>query len=126
MSNRALIARRITNGYFSAWCWINGEPGNMGEILRAYFTSDEYVDELVSYKSILGIFKDPSDDNNKNIDGSYKQLKNGFYVKYDDGEKTVVSGGRDGFFPTITIMMNEYVQFVYIYDDGKWITYRRE
>ena len=123
MSARAIIARTIKNGYFTSWCWVNGDPENIGEILRSRFKSDEDVDELISYKSILGIFNDPADDNNKNISGTYTQLKNGLYVKYDDGGNKVVSGGLNGFFPTIITMMKERVQHIYIFDDGNWITY---
>lgn len=126
MSSRAIIARSIKNGYFTSWCWVNGDPENIGEILRTSFKSDEDVDELISYKSILGIFNDPADDNNKTIFGSYNQLKNGLYVKYDDGGTKVVSGGLNGFFPSLITMMKERVQHIYIFDDGTWITYNIE
>ena len=126
MASRALIARCITNGFFSSWCWVNGDPINTGEMLRKYFKSDEEVDELISYKSILGIFKDPADDNNKNISGIYTKLKNGLYLKHDDGEKIVVSGGRDGFFPSLSTMMKESVQYIYVFDNGSWITYKQQ
>ena len=123
MSSRAIIARCIKNGYFTSWCWVNGDPDNIGKMLRAHFVSEDDVEELISYKSILGIFKDPADDNNKNISGTYTQLKNGLYVKYDDGMDTVVSGGLEGFFPSLTIMMQEMVHHIYIFDNGTWKTY---
>ncbi|MBQ4513357.1 MAG: hypothetical protein II969_10200 [Anaerolineaceae bacterium] len=82
------------------------------------------VEELISYKSILGIFKDPADDKNKIISGSYTRLSNGLYVKYDDGKNTVISGGLNGFFPTLSIMMKEEVQYIYIFDAQVWKTYR--
>lgn len=123
MSSRAIIARCIKNGYFTSWCWVNGDPDNIGKMLRTHFVSEDDVEELISYKSILGIFNDPAEDKNKNISGSYSQLKNGVYVKYDDGKDTVVSGGLEGFFPSLTIMMQEMVHHIYIFDDGTWKTY---
>lgn len=126
MATRAIIARGIMNGYFTSWCWVDGEPGNIGGILQDNFTSDEDVDELISYKSILGIYYDPSDDPHKNIPGSYTKLHNGLYVKHDDGKKTVVSGGYDGFFPSLSIMLQEFVHYIYIYNNGSWIIYHRE
>ncbi|MBQ6520285.1 MAG: hypothetical protein IJI14_16335 [Anaerolineaceae bacterium] len=126
MSSRALIVRTIKNGYFSSWCWANGDPEIIGEILRTRFKTDDDVDELLTYKSIFGIFNDPEEDTHKNIPGSFAQLQNGLYVKYDDGKNTVVSGGLYGFFPSLTTLMQESVQFVYIYNDGNWITYKRE
>lgn len=125
MSSRAIIARSIKNGFFSSWCWVNGEPENIGEILRTYFTSDEDVEELLSYKSILGIFVDPGEDKNTFIDGSYQKLRNGLYVKIDDGKNTVVSGGLNGFFNSLVQMMKEKVRYVYIYDNATWMTYTR-
>lgn len=124
MSSRAIIARCIENGFFTSWCWINGDPENIGEILRTYFTTDDMVEELISFKSILGVFKDPADDTNKYITGSFTRLSNGLYVKYDDGKNTVISGGLNGFFPTLSIMMKEEVQYIYIFDAHVWKTYR--
>ena len=126
MSSRAIIARSIKNGFFSSWCWVNGEPENIGVTLRTYFTSEEDVEELLSYKSILGIFVDPEEDRNQFIDGSYQKLENGLYVKVDDGRNTVVSGGLDGFFHSLIQMMKERVRYVYVYDNGTWLTYIRE
>lgn len=126
MSSRAIIANSIKNGYFSSWCWVNGDPVNIGKILRTNFITRDDIEELISYKSILGIFKDPSEDNHEFLTGSFAKLKNGLYVKYDDGMDTVVSGGLNGFFPTIATMMNENVQFIYVFDDGDWKTYQIE
>lgn len=126
MASRALIVRTIKNGFFSSWCWANGDPEIIGEILRTRFITDDDVDELLTYKSIFGIFTDPEEDTHKNIPGSFAQLQNGLYVKYDDGKNTVVSGGLYGFFPSLTTLMQERVQFVYIYNDGSWITYKRD
>ena len=126
MSSRAIIASSIKNGYFSSWCWVNGDPVNIGKILRTNFMEQDEIEELISYKSILGIFKDPSEDNHEFLTGSFAKLKNGLYVKYDDGMDTVVSGGLNGFFPTISTMLKENVQFIYVFDEGTWKTYQIE
>ncbi len=123
MNSRAIIALEIRNGYFSLWSWVNGSPEDVGAYLYKYFHSEEEVTELLSYKSILGLFTDPSEDKHKAFPGSFARLSNGLYVKYDDGRGKTVVGGLNGYFRTTQDMLAQDIQYLYVFRNGTWTSY---
>lgn len=127
MNTRSIIAKKIGHGYFTSWCWTDEEPAILGDILRKYFSSVEIVDELLKYRNILGIFADYKKDVAPSVPGLYSRLSNGFYIKHDDGKDVVVSGGFNGFFRSISDMLNEAVHFLYVFDPDNetWIIYKK-
>ncbi|MBQ6519979.1 MAG: hypothetical protein IJI14_14790 [Anaerolineaceae bacterium] len=125
MKSRSIIAKGIMNGYFTSWCWVNSDFKNIGDILFKYFCSNETVEELIRYKSILGLFLDPKDDDNTVLKGSYARLSNGIYVKYDDGVRNVVVGGLNGFIKSVPEIMKYDVEYVYIWENNGWIVYKK-
>lgn len=123
MNNRAIIALEIRNGYFSLWSWVNGSPEDIGAYLYKYFRTDEEVTELLSYKSIFGIYIDPSEDKHKKVAGKFARLSNGLYVKYDDGYDKNVAGGFNGFFRSLQDMLAQDISYLYAFRDGMWHSY---
>ena len=124
MNNRAIIAKKIHNGYFSAWVWSDGSPEKLYPILINYFKTYHEVDELLAYKNILGIYKTPEDDTNRVPDGQYKKLSNGIYVKCDDGCGKIVAGSMNGFVNRLDDLLKQGADFAYIFDSHTWSVYK--
>ena len=125
MNKRAIIAKEINNGYFTSWCWANGDYASMGSILYKYFLDSDVVDELISYRSILGLFTKPAEDKDKILSGNFAKLSNGIYVKYDDGAQKSVVGGLNGFMRSVNEILGQEVSHMYIFHNGIWRMYKK-
>lgn len=126
MNTRAIIAYRIPGGFFSLWCWFDGEALKLGDILRTYFTTDDDVKELLYYKSILGIVRNPSDIKDPVMASKYFPLRNGCWVRIDDGYDKSVVGSTNGFVKSIDEFLAEDISFLYVYDWGNWTVYKKD
>lgn len=123
MSTRAIIALPVGKGYETAWCWNDGGPDNLGYELRRYFKDEASVRQLIkehSFSTIVGP---------RTIIGYMREgdkcicLSNRFLLKHPyDGK--VVEGGKNGFFQTVDEMLQCDLNYVYVFENGKWKTYK--
>ena len=123
MNNRAIIVKKINNGYFSVWVWTDGSPEKLCPILENYFKTDKDVDELIACKNILGIYEKPEYDKNRVPIGNYDRLSNGIYVKHDDGYKKRVIGSLNGFVPSFFMFFSYDARYIYLFENNLWTTY---
>ncbi len=128
MSTRAIIAVPTAKGYKTAWCWCDGFPNQLGKTLRTKFKTKELADELVSYHSFEALNtkkeKEEFEHDCPDSDGYFEELSNGtFLLKYRHHGKTVAGRGRYGFFRDIKEMLKQDLNYVYVFDNGYWVTY---
>ena len=129
MSTRAIIALPAKDGYETAWCWNNGGPSNLGRELRRYFKSEELVRKLIgehSFSTVLGpygladIMSKFQEDDDKII-----CLPNARFVLKHGCQGGVVAGkAPDGHFGSIEEMLQEDLNYIYVFENGKWKTYK--
>lgn len=125
MSTRAIIALPVRDGYETAWCWNDGGPSNLGAELRRYFKTKEDVRFLInehSFSNILGP-RTIGDYVRGNARGIY--LPNGRWIlQYPYQGKVVEGTGEMGFFKGIPEMLECDLDYVYVFRNGKWTTYK--
>jgi hypothetical protein len=131
MSTRAIIALPVTTdngeviGYETAWCWNDGSPGDLGAELRRYFKTEETVKELLklhSFSSIWGPKMGILDV--MNVGDECVMLSNNRLVLMHPHNGSVVAGQDErGFFATILEMVQQDLNYVYTFEDGKWTTH---
>lgn len=128
MSTRAIIALPIDGGYETAWNWNDGSPSSLGTELRRYFKTEEQVRELIkehSFSIICG--KKDKDDliqNYGTAEEEFKKLSNNRYILQHNRDGGVVEGGENGFIKTINEMLKYDLNYVYVFENGKWKTYK--
>lgn len=125
MSTRAIIALPTKKGYITAWNWYDGGPENLGRELRKYFTTESLVRQLISIHSFSTIFGSKSI-NDYMLDGDTAvALSNNRYALVHPHQRKVVAGsGKWGFFKTIEEMLGQDLNYVYVFENGKWKTYK--
>ena len=134
MSTRAIIAVPTAKGYKTAWCWCDGFPDQLGKTLRTKFKTKELVDELINHHSFEALrtkkehedFLDWKEKENIHLaDESFIELSNGCFLSMPSHTgKTVAGIGRYAFFRNIEDMLDQDLNYVYVFKDGKWVTYR--
>jgi excinuclease UvrABC helicase subunit UvrB len=132
MSTRAIIAIPVDGGYNTAWCWNDGYPDNLGQTLRRKFKTREQVLEIVESHSFSSLMtkriKADYDELCKSqcMDpATYKELSNGTFLKIDPHHGGVVAGeGENGFFENVKQMLEQDLNYVYVFENDKWKTYK--
>ena len=129
MSTRAIIALPLEGGgYETAWNWNDGYPDGLGKKLRRYFKEEWQVKQLIrehSFSCIMGP---------REIQKYKKILDRGdIIVRFSNAQcllkrsynGEVVSGeGPNGYFKDIPSMLEEDINYVYAFENGKWNTYK--
>lgn len=131
MSTRAIIALPTKKGYITAWNWNDGYPDSLGYELKKYFKSKSQVMELINAHSFSIICGDEEKEELINLfperisEENFSKLSNGRYIKRDTHHGRVVAGtGKYGFFRTLEDMLGQDLNYVYIFNDGKWETHK--
>ena len=125
MSTRAIIALPAKKGYNTAWCWNDGGPESLGRELRKYFTDEECVRQLVnlhSFSSIRGprtVAEVMSDEDTAVVLGNLR-----YALMHPHDGKVVAGKGEHGHFKDIKEMLEQDLNYVYVFEDGKWKTYK--
>ena len=130
MSTRSIIALPTDSGYITAWNWNDGGPENLGYELKNHFESEPQIRELIDHHSFSCVCDDacktalitawPSMVSEKD----FIKLSNGRYIKKDRHHGKVVAGGENGFFESVDEMLEQDLNYVYVFEDGKWKTYK--
>ena len=135
MSTRAIIAVPTAKGYRTAWVWNDAFPNDLGKKLKTKFNTEQLVKELISYVSFGSVVtkkekedyeKSFADDmKNSNAFGYFKELSNGLFLHiYPHNGKPVVGSGRYAFIKTIDEMLGQDLDYVYVFNNGEWETYK--
>ncbi len=126
MSTRAIIALRTEDGYETCWNWNDGDPNNLGRELRTYFKEESDVRSLVQIKSFSTIFGPRTISDYMQQPGDTAVcLPNRRFLLLHPHQGSVVDGKGDAaFFKTIDDMLQCDVNYVYVFEDGKWVTYK--
>ncbi len=136
MSTRAIIAVPTAKGYKTSWNWCDSFPDDLGKTLRTKFTTKNLVDELISYHSFEAVYTRSEfesyvrwrAENLIHSDGKrFIELSNGCVLSMDIHHgKTVAGSGKYGFFRTIDEMLEQDLNYVYVFEteSGKWKTYK--
>lgn len=131
MSTRAIIAVPTPKGFITAWNWNDGHPENLGAELRRHFKTKSQVMELINAHSFSIICSKAYKEEltelfpNQNPEESYKLLSNGRYIKqYRHHGRVVAGSGKYGFFRTLEEMLGQDLNYVYVFKNGKWETYK--
>ena len=127
MSTRAIIALKTKDGYETCWNWNDGGPDSLGRELRRHFTDEKIVRELVKIKSFSII------DNKKTIfefmrtgDSAVALTNNRYVLKHSHQGDVVAGEGENAMFYYIQDMLDQDINYVYVFDPevGKWKTYK--
>ena len=136
MGTRAIIATSTARGYKTAWCWLDGFPDILGRKLRTKFNTTELANELINYHSFESLM---SPNECKAFvswrekagvscdDDSFIELSNGCILHmYPHHGKIVAGNGKYGFFKNIEEMLEQDINYVYVFDPErkKWKTYK--
>lgn len=133
MSTRAIIALPVENGYITAWNWNDGGPSNLGAELRAHFTDTKIINELISHHSFGSIagprfckkFYQQFRERFDNCQIKFIELSNRRYLISHVNDGRVIEGeGPNGFFADIDSMLQCDLNYVYVFENGKWKTYK--
>ena len=135
MSTRAIIAVPKSNGgYATAWNWCDGMPDSLGRELRTYFMDKVSIQELLdlhSFDCICGekikneLMHDFPEQHKGEKGGKFVKLSNNRYALMFPHHGKVVDGREpDGHFDTIDDMLGCDINYVYVFEDGKWKTYK--
>lgn len=127
MSTRAIIAIPTAKGYRTAWQWCDGFPYDLGKKLRNKFNTPELAKELVSHISFSSVMtKAEKEDYESDFTyGDFKELSNGLFLHVDSHDGRPVAGsGRYAFFKNIKDMLGQDLDYVYVFENGKWVTYK--
>ena len=130
MSTRAIIAIPVKGGFETAWNWNDGSPMNLGRELRRYFKTKDQVKELITLhsfsticgnkekKELLHLFP------NYTTEDNFIKLSNNRYALQRDYDGHVVVGKENGFFESIKEMLEQDLNYVYVFKNGEWKTYK--
>jgi len=135
MSTRAIIAVPKPNGGFAtAWNWNDGMPDSLGRELRTYFMDRNSIQELLdlhSFQCVCGdkLKKELMTAFPKQFEGDkadyFVTLSNNRKVLMAPHNGGVVDGREpDGHFDTIEDMLGCDINYVYVFEEGKWKTYK--
>ena len=117
MSTRAIIALPTSKGFITSWCWNDGGPNNLGregdvrQLLR-----------LHSFSSIWGprTIKEVMSDGDTAV--VLSNLR--FALMHPYNGKVVAGKGKHGYFRTLEEMLGQDLNYVYVFENGKWKTYK--
>lgn len=125
MSTRAIVALPTSKGFITAWCWNDGGPNNLGRELREHFKDENDVRQLLKLHSFSSIWG-PRSINDVVSDGDTAvALSNSRSVLMHSYNGKVVAGkGRHGFFRTVDEMLGQDLNYVYVFEKGKWKMYK--
>ncbi len=125
MSTRAIIAMPTQKGYITAWCWNDGGPDNLGRELRKYFRDKESAKQLISIHSFSTICGPRTIEEFMKDGDTAVALSNLRYALVHPHQGKVVAGtGKYGFFRTIQEMLEQDLNYVYIFDEAGWKMYK--
>lgn len=130
MSTRAIIAYPVKDGYITAWQWDDGYPENLGIKLKREFTKEDDVKELLSYHSFSCVVSEQ--EKNELIkefpdtltEKEFIRLSNGMFILFYPFSGGVIEGEDDGFFLSVEEMLQCDLNYVYVYNSGKWEVYK--
>jgi len=131
MSTRAIIAMPTANGFQGAWNWCDGMPSSLGETLRQFFTDEQSVNELIQQVSFDGVHtaKEKQEyeawmkrDGITNTFKTFQKLnmQKEIYVSKDERDRFQ----KPLFYQSIEDMLQEDINYVYVFGNGEWKTYR--
>ena len=126
MSTRTIIAMQTETGtYESAWCWNDGFPSILGRDLRRYFKTADQVHELLQTKS-FSLLSGPIQVLKYVREGDkVVHLRNGRCLLLHPKDGHVVAGeGSQAEFLSVQDMLQEDLNYVYIFENGKWQTWK--
>ena len=130
MSTRAIIALPAPGGFITAWNWNDGGSTNLGTELRKYFQSENIIRERLAPHSFSCVCSKKEKEElirefpDTAKEGDFLCLSNGRYILKRKHHGSVVEGGKDGFFETIDQMLQCDLNYVYVFENGKWKTYK--
>lgn len=125
MSTRAIIALPTEGGYNTAWCWNDGGPQNLGRELRTYFKEEWLVKLLIEEHSFSSIWGPKTIKEYMLKDDTAVVLPNvRFLLKHPHNGKVVAGSGEYGFFSDVKEMLEQDINYVYVFENGKWKTYK--
>jgi len=134
MSTRAIISIPTAKGFKTAWCWCDGFPSSLGRTLRNKFKTEALANELINYHSFESVmtanehidFKKWRKEAKISFDNEkFIKLSNGCFIHmHAHHGKTVTGSGKYGFFRTIKEMLEQDLNYVYVFENGKWKMYK--
>lgn len=135
MSTRAIVAVAEEKGFSTVWVWNDGMPDSLGRELRTYFMDKASIQELLELHSVSSICgekmkKDLMTDFPERFGGDdpyakFIQLSNGRYALMDINDGNIVVGKAPyGHMDTIEEMLGQDLNYVYVFEDGHWKTYK--
>ena len=129
MSTRAIIAYPVEKGYITAWQWSDGHPESCLQELSNKFTADSDIKELLSYHSFACIVSPEEKEAFLKVEylkeKNFIKLTNGEYIlTYPHMGKPVEGNGDYGYFETIDDMLKCDLNYVYVFNNGKWETHQ--
>ncbi|SFU94530.1 hypothetical protein [Butyrivibrio sp. M55] len=125
MSTRAIIALPVKGGYETCWNWNDGGPSYLGKELRTYFKDEASVKSLIQTKSFSTILGPRSINDYMKEGDRAEALPNGRYLLLHKYQGGVIDGeGDNAFFKTIDDMLQCDINYVYVFENGKWKTYK--
>ena len=129
MSTRAIIATPTENGYVGAWNWYDSFPNVLGRKLQSNFKTLEQAKELISYKAFGSIYtaeekaeydeKTTIFNNCIEISGVSKKPLYLSYIGID-----IEKHPFPYHFDSIADMLEQDINYVYVFENGKWVTYK--
>ena len=127
MSTRAIIATPHAGGYYTAWCWNDGGPQNLGRELRKYHTTIGSVIDLItarSFSTLVGPRQFQDIKHTITVDDRVRHLNNGriMIVRPHQG-KNVCGTEEYGWMPSIGSMLEEDVNYVYVFNGNGYDMY---
>ena len=124
MSTRAIIALPTPTGFITTWCWNDGNPNNLGYELKRYFKEEKYVRQLISLHSFSSIWG-PREINDVMSDGdTLIALNSRCVLMHPHNGKVVAGKGEFGYFKSVKEMLEEDINYVYVFKNGKWEMYK--
>ena len=136
MSTRAIIAvAEEIKGYSTVWVWNDGSPDCLGRELRNFFYDEASIQELLELHSVSCICNEtvkkdlmtdfPERFGGDDPEAEFIQFSNGEYAVMDGNDGVIVVGKAPyGHMDTIEEMLAQDLNYVYVFEDGKWTTYK--
>lgn len=125
MSTRAIIALPTPKGFITAWCWNDGDPKHLGRELRKYFREENTIRRLLSLRSFNSIWGPRTIKQVMQKEDDDVVLINSRCVLIGPhGGKVIAGRGKHAFFKSLNEMLGQDRDYVYVFKDGKWTTYK--
>ena len=125
MSTRAIVALPTSKGFITAWCWNDGGPNNLGRELKRYFKEEDSVRQLINLHSFSSLWGPRTITSCMSDGDTAIVLSNLRYVLMHPHNGQVVAGkGKYGFFDSLEEMLGQDLNYVYVFEDGRWNTYK--